>query len=159
MNDANHVLNSDDDFMTPTKNVGLKLMDDAMREVAKHNYVSNQFATHNGDDLDTKNTITFRASPNVLKLVLDVTNDYEKKAIRDMGFCDLIKFIIDIIPKALGRWLVDHFDANTCSLIHNNTKLEITGKFVHDILRVPNGNIKINLVSRGSNKGEYTQLW
>ncbi|PWA51812.1 hypothetical protein CTI12_AA414910 [Artemisia annua] len=159
MNDTNHVLNSDGDFMTPTKNVGPKLMDDAIREVAKRNYVSNQFATHSGDDVDTKNTITFRASPNVLKLVLNVTNDYEKKAIRDMGFGDLIKLNIDMIPKALGRWLVDHFDANTCSLMHNNTKLEITGKSLHYILGVPNGNIKINLVSKASNKGEYTQLW
>ncbi|GKC61505.1 hypothetical protein Tco_1089103 [Tanacetum coccineum] len=159
MNESNHDLNADDDFMTPTKNVGLRITDDAMCELAKPNYVTNQFATHIGDDVDTKNTITFRASSNVLKFMLDVTNEYEKKAIRDMGFGSLIKFKIDMIPKALGRWLVDHFDANTCSLMYCNTKLEITGKFVQDILGVPNGKIKINLVSRASNKGEYTKMW
>ncbi|GKC94043.1 hypothetical protein Tco_1159485 [Tanacetum coccineum] len=159
MNDSIHgLIADDDDFMTPTKNVGLKIMDDAMSELAKLNYVQNRFAKHICDNVDTKNTITFRASPNLLKFVLDVTNEYEKKAIRDIGFGSVIKFKIDMIPKALGRWLVDHFDANTCSLMYRNTKLEITGKSVHEILGVPNGNIKINLVSRASNKGEYTKL-
>ncbi|GJU78723.1 hypothetical protein Tco_1275793 [Tanacetum coccineum] len=126
-------------------------MDDAMRELAKLNYVQNRFAKHICDNVDTKNTITFRASLNLLKFVLDVTNEYEKKAIRDMGFGSVIKFKIDMIPKALGRWLVDHFDSNTCILMYRNTKLEITGKFVHEILWVPDGSIKINLVSRASN--------
>nr|GEZ11736.1 hypothetical protein [Tanacetum cinerariifolium] len=46
MNESNHDLIADDDFMTPTKNVGLRISDDAMCELAKPNYVTNQFATH-----------------------------------------------------------------------------------------------------------------
>ncbi|GJX82624.1 hypothetical protein Tco_0332105 [Tanacetum coccineum] len=64
MNDSNHgLVANDDNFNSPTKNVGFKIMDDAMRELSKPN------------DVDTKKTITFRASPNVLKFVLDVTNE------------------------------------------------------------------------------------
>ncbi|GJX76254.1 hypothetical protein Tco_0323065 [Tanacetum coccineum] len=120
MNESNHDLIADDDFMTPTKNLGLRITDDAMCELAKPNYVTNQFATHIGDDVDTKNTITFRASPNVLKFVLDVTNDVmgesikmgtanyqfmsSIKSIKDVDNMDWCGYIVECLKKTKTNW-------------------------------------------------------
>ncbi|GKD81836.1 hypothetical protein Tco_1348675 [Tanacetum coccineum] len=68
----------------------------------------------------------------------------QKHDVRDIGFGDFLDFKIKDVPKRLAYWLLDKFDADTCSLNVNNRTIMITSTVVRNLLRVPMGELHIN---------------
>uniref|UniRef100_A0A803M843 Uncharacterized protein n=1 Tax=Chenopodium quinoa TaxID=63459 RepID=A0A803M843_CHEQI len=99
-------------------------------------------------------TLHSQMSPSFIVQVMESVSENQLKAIRDIGFGSMEFLKVTQLPLQLGLWLVQHFDANTCSLnIPNSDPFRITEDHVHQVLGFPIGGIEIDKsnFSRNSN--------
>uniref|UniRef100_A0A803N831 Uncharacterized protein n=1 Tax=Chenopodium quinoa TaxID=63459 RepID=A0A803N831_CHEQI len=99
-------------------------------------------------------TLHGRMSPSSIVQVMESFSENQLKADRDIGFGSIEFLKVTQLPLQLGLWLVQHFDANTCSLnIPNSNPFRITEDHVHQVLGLPIGGIEIDKsnFSRNSN--------
>uniref|UniRef100_A0A803MU23 Aminotransferase-like plant mobile domain-containing protein n=1 Tax=Chenopodium quinoa TaxID=63459 RepID=A0A803MU23_CHEQI len=99
-------------------------------------------------------TLHSRMSPSSIVQVMESVSVNQLKAVRDIGFGSMELLKVTQLPLQLGLWLVQHFDANTCSLnIPNSDPFRIIEDHVHQVLGLPIGGIEIDKsnFSRNSN--------
>uniref|UniRef100_A0A803N570 Uncharacterized protein n=1 Tax=Chenopodium quinoa TaxID=63459 RepID=A0A803N570_CHEQI len=92
-------------------------------------------------------TLHSRMSPSSIVQVMEsvLLSQNQLKAVRDIGFGSMEFLKVTQLPLRLGLWLVQHFDAKTCSLnIPDSDPFRITEDHVHEVLRLPIGGIEID---------------
>uniref|UniRef100_A0A803N5A1 DUF1985 domain-containing protein n=1 Tax=Chenopodium quinoa TaxID=63459 RepID=A0A803N5A1_CHEQI len=86
-------------------------------------------------------------SPSSIVQVMELVSLSENqwKAVRAIGFGSMEFLKVNQLPLQLGLSLVQHFDANTCSLnIPDSNPFCITEDHVHQVLGLPIGGIEID---------------
>uniref|UniRef100_A0A803MR79 Uncharacterized protein n=1 Tax=Chenopodium quinoa TaxID=63459 RepID=A0A803MR79_CHEQI len=100
-------------------------------------------------------TLHSRMSPSSIVQVMEsvLLSQNQLKAVRDIGFGSMEFLKVTQLSLRLGLWLVQHFDAKTCSLnILDSDPFRITEDHVHEVLGLPIGGIEINKNNFSRNK-------
>lgn len=88
--------------------------------------------------------LTSRSSPHLITTALKQLNDVQRAIVVRIGFGALLGMNILELPARLGYWLVNNFDARSCSLVlPGGAKLHITSNDVHNVLGLPCEGLKI----------------
>uniref|UniRef100_A0A803M1G5 Aminotransferase-like plant mobile domain-containing protein n=1 Tax=Chenopodium quinoa TaxID=63459 RepID=A0A803M1G5_CHEQI len=106
-------------------------------------------------------TLHSRMSPSSIVQVMEsvLLSQNKLKAVRDIGFGSMEFLKVTQLPLRLGLWLVQHFDAKTCSLnILDSDPFRITEDHVHEVLGLPIWGIEIDKNNFSRNK-KVIQQW
>nr|GMC80060.1 ulp1 protease family, C-terminal catalytic domain-containing protein [Ipomoea batatas] len=122
--------------------------------------------SNEGRDTDTEysdatySSLSTRATPYQLTKHLQKLNDAQSQSLRDMGFDHLREQQISRVPGKLAWWLLNNFDARSCSLrVQDGKKLHITEEDVALTLGFPRGNIRIEKRTKGDEDTTLIEGW
>nr|GMC50860.1 uncharacterized protein LOC109154771 [Ipomoea batatas] len=86
--------------------------------------------------------------------------DAQSQSLREMGFDHLREHQISRVPGKLAWWLLNNFDARSCSLrVHDGKELHITEEDVALTLGFPRGNIRIEKRTKGDEDTTLLDDW
>nr|GMD42261.1 uncharacterized protein LOC109154771 [Ipomoea batatas]GMD46929.1 uncharacterized protein LOC109154771 [Ipomoea batatas] len=86
--------------------------------------------------------------------------DAQSQSLREMGFDHLREQQISRVPGKLAWWLLNNFDARSCSLrVHDGKELHITEEDVALTLGFPRGNIRIEKSTKGDEDTTLLDDW
>nr|GMD60403.1 uncharacterized protein LOC109155335 [Ipomoea batatas] len=87
-------------------------------------------------------------------------NDAQSQSLRDMGFDHLREQQISRVPRKLAWWLLNNFDARSCSLrVQDGKELHITEEDVALTPGFPRGNIIIEKRTKGDEDTTLVEEW
>nr|GLL21544.1 uncharacterized protein LOC109154771 [Ipomoea trifida] len=123
--------------------------------------------SNEGRDTDTEYSdatypsLSTRATPYQLTKHLQNLTDAQSQSLREMGFDHLIReHQISRVPGKLAWWLLNNFDARSCSLrVHDGKELHITEEDVALTLGFPRGNIRIEKRTKGDEDTTLLDDW
>ncbi|XP_042034224.1 uncharacterized protein LOC121780671 isoform X1 [Salvia splendens] len=104
------------------------------------------------DEVEVVNRMKLRRSPKFLVEMMELLNENQLQAVRDMGFGHLIHFNITSIPSQLAYWLLYNFDPITCSVKVRGQRVHLTEEDVHMTMGFPRGEIMIVRSTRQDNQ-------
>nr|GLL42144.1 uncharacterized protein LOC109155623 isoform X3 [Ipomoea trifida] len=105
-------------------------------------------------------SLSTRATPYQLTQHLKKLNDAQSQSLRDMGFDHLREQQISRVPRKLTWWLLNNFDARSCSLrVQDGKELHITEEDVALTLGFPRGNIIIEKKTKGDEDTTLVEEW
>nr|GLL41965.1 uncharacterized protein LOC109191529 [Ipomoea trifida] len=122
--------------------------------------------SNEGRDTDTEYSdatypsLSTRATPYQLTKHLQNLTDAQSQSLREMGFDHLREHQISRVPGKLAWWLLNNFDARSCSLrVHDGKELHITEEDVALTLGFPRGNIRIEKRTKGDEDTTLLDDW
>nr|GLL37358.1 uncharacterized protein LOC109155335 [Ipomoea trifida] len=122
--------------------------------------------SNEGRDIDTEYSdatypsLSTRATPYQLTKHLQNLTDAQSQSLREMGFDHLREQQISRVPGKLAWWLLNNFDARSCSLrVHDGKELHITEEDVALTLGFPRGNIRIEKRTKGDEDTTLLDDW
>nr|GMC80440.1 rac-like GTP-binding protein 5 [Ipomoea batatas] len=122
--------------------------------------------SNEGRDTDTEYSdatypsLSTRATPYQLTKHLQNLTDAQYQSLREMGFDHLREHQISRVPGKLAWWLLNNFDARSCSLrVHDGKELHITEEDVALTLGFPRGNIRIEKRTKGDEDTTLLDDW
>ncbi|KVH93344.1 hypothetical protein Ccrd_004590 [Cynara cardunculus var. scolymus] len=107
----------------------------------------------------TMQTIRVRTTPRPLCVAIQSLNDYQKRAVEDMGFGGILKMRTYYIPSKLAFYLVDKLDTCTMELRLGQGTIKLNTKIVHDMLGTPIGGVDIYLTDPAPRKKNIKKSW
>ncbi|KAK9984964.1 hypothetical protein SO802_034489 [Lithocarpus litseifolius] len=103
--------------------------------------------SHNIPRKSRKVSLYTRCAPNRVRLMALNLNESQRFVIREMGFGSMLDLRSIQLDRDFCKWLVDHFDHNSCALDICGRRLPISTKDVEFILGIKSSGVDVSTVA------------
>ncbi|KAF3954587.1 hypothetical protein CMV_020086 [Castanea mollissima] len=103
--------------------------------------------SHNIPRKARKVSLYTRCAPNRVHLMVSNLNERQRFVIREMGFGSMLDLRSIQLNRDFCKWLVEHFDHNSCALDICGRRLPISTKDVEFILGVKSSGVDVSIVA------------
>ncbi|KAK9984961.1 hypothetical protein SO802_034486 [Lithocarpus litseifolius] len=103
--------------------------------------------SHNIPRKSCKVSLYTRCAPNRVRLMALNLNESQRFVIREMGFGSMLDLRSIQLDRDFCKWLVDHFDHNSCALDICGRRLPISTKDVEFILGIKSSGVDVSTVA------------
>ncbi|KAL4637876.1 hypothetical protein ACB092_03G109300 [Castanea dentata] len=103
--------------------------------------------SHNIPRKARKVSLYTRCAPNRVHLMVSNLNERQRFVLREMGFGSMLDLRSIQLNRDFCKWLVDHFDHNSCALDICGRRLPISTKDVEFILGVKSSRVDVSIVA------------
>ncbi|KAL8201864.1 hypothetical protein R6Q57_011011 [Mikania cordata] len=100
-----------------------------------------------------------RCSPANLINFLEKLNEDQKKAVKEMGFGEVLCLKLHTIPTAFGYWLLKNYNPQTDIQNIGSSQFNITPDLIHLVFGIPNGKITVHEKFRPNSNDEVVSEW
>ncbi|KAL8208354.1 hypothetical protein R6Q57_007766 [Mikania cordata] len=107
----------------------------------------------------TGQKIFMRCSPANLINFLEKLNEDQKKAVKEMGFGEVLCLKLHTIPTAFGYWLLKNYNPQTDIQNIGSSQFKITPDFIHLVFGIPNGKITVHEKFRPNSNDAVVSEW
>ncbi|KAK9993974.1 hypothetical protein SO802_023677 [Lithocarpus litseifolius] len=117
------------------------------KKEARENYEKYANLSHNIPHKSRKVSLYTRCAPNRVRLMALNLNESQRFVIREMGFGSMLDLRSIQLDRDFCKWLVDHFDHNSCALDICGRRLPISTKDVEFILGIKSSGVDVSTVA------------
>ncbi|KAD2393171.1 hypothetical protein E3N88_40148 [Mikania micrantha] len=107
----------------------------------------------------TGQKIFMRCSPANLINFLEKLNEDQKKAVKEMGFGEVLCLKLHTIPTAFGYWLLKNYNPQTDIQNIGSSQFKITPDLIHLVFGIPNGKITVHEKFRPNSNDAVVSEW
>ncbi|KAL8189408.1 hypothetical protein R6Q57_028974 [Mikania cordata] len=103
--------------------------------------------------------IFMRCSPANLINFLEKLNEDQKKAVKEMGFGEVLCLKLHTIPTAFGYWLLKNYNPQTDIQNIGSSQFKITPDLIYLVFGIPNGKITVHEKFRPNSNDAVVSEW
>ncbi|KAL8230338.1 hypothetical protein R6Q57_000116 [Mikania cordata] len=107
----------------------------------------------------TGQKIFMRCSPANLINFLEKLNEDQKKAVKEMGFGEVLCLKLHTIPTAFGYWLLKNYNPQTDIQNIGSSQFKITPDLIHLVFGIPRGKITVHEKFRLNSNDAVVSEW
>ncbi|KAL8191774.1 hypothetical protein R6Q57_028505 [Mikania cordata] len=107
----------------------------------------------------TGQNIFMRCSPANLINFLEKLNEDQKKAVKEMGFGEVLCLKLHTIQTAFGYWLLKNYNPQTDIQNIGSSQFKITPDLIHLVFGIPNGKITVHEKFRPNSNDAVVSEW
>ncbi|KAL8210020.1 hypothetical protein R6Q57_006752 [Mikania cordata] len=107
----------------------------------------------------TGQKIFMRCSPANLINFMEKLNEDQKKAVKEMGFGEVLCLKLHTIPTAFGYWLLKNYNPQTDIQNIGSSQFKITPDLIHLVFGIPNGKITVHEKFRPNSNDAVVSEW
>lgn len=104
-------------------------------------------------------SIRTRTSPKSLFTSVHSLSSAQKLCLKEMGFGEMEKFNIDLIPAKLGFFVVENFDDSNLVIKVSGGAIQVTKEAIHEMLGIPIGGITIDSLDENKQDDVIVREW